>query len=381
MDNSTIFITPGTLRVVRLFRIGRVLRLIKAAKGIRKLLFAFLISIPALFNIGCLLGLMLFIYALIGMSLFGYTKHNGMINSKVNFETFLNSMILLFRLMTSGGWNDILDALMVDEESGGCNPKLENAGLQGDCGIEYLAIAYMVSFLLVNFLIIINMYIAIILENFNNAHQQEEIGITEDDLEMFYQVWQRYDPQATEFIHYLSLPDFFDDLDQPFRLPKPNGIKIVTLRLTINQEEKVHCLDILKQLIRYVLQSHSYDNADVLKDLINKIEEKFGETFPTLKSQVPKSDTFKRKQEENAVRKIQKAWFHHKFRQTIRRASSTGMHALKLSNLVPTITKNQKLNGALDTSGSTRSHGGSSEDVSQAHSPHPARTSSPANRN
>ena len=348
MESQTLFIKPGTLRVVRLFRIGRVLRLIKAAKGIRKLLFAFLISIPALFNIGMLLLLMLFIFALIGMSLFGYTKHNGMINEHVNFETFTNSMILLFRLMTSGGWNDILDALMVDE-TGGCDRNKKDAGLLGDCGIMYVAIAYMVCFLLVNFLIIINMYIAVILENFNQAHQQEEIGITEDDLEMFYQVWQRYDPHATEYVHYLHLPDLFDDLDPPFRLAKPNGIKIVTLRLTINEDENVHCLDILKQLIRYVLQSYAYDSAEQLADLTAKVEETFMAAFPALKTSVPKSDTFLRKQEDHAARRIQKAWYHHKFRSTIRRASST-YRSYRLGNLAPIMQQNGGVDSPLPIS-------------------------------
>lgn len=41
-------------------------------------------------------------------------------------------------------------------------------------------------------MIVINMYIAIILENFNQAHQEEEIGIVEDDLEMFYIRWSKY---------------------------------------------------------------------------------------------------------------------------------------------------------------------------------------------
>ena len=63
---NDIFITPTLLRVVRVFRIGRVLRLIKAAKGIRKLLFALVISLPALFNIGMLLMLIVFIYAIFG---------------------------------------------------------------------------------------------------------------------------------------------------------------------------------------------------------------------------------------------------------------------------------------------------------------------------
>lgn len=41
-------------------------------------------------------------------------------------------------------------------------------------------------------MIVINMYIAIILENFNQAHQEEEIGIVEDDLEMFYIRWSKW---------------------------------------------------------------------------------------------------------------------------------------------------------------------------------------------
>ena len=336
VDSQTMFLKPGTLRVIRLFRIGRVLRLIKAAKGIRKLLFAFLISIPALFNIGMLLTLMLFIYALIGMSLFGYTIHNGMLNDRVNFETFSSSMTLLFRLMTSGGWNEILDALMVDSQTTNCGTDKEFTGVPNSCGVKWAAIGYMCSFLLVTFLIVINMYIAVILENFNQAHQQEEIGITEDDLEMFYSVWQRYDPQATEYIHYLLLQDFCDDLDPPFRLPKPNGIKIVTLKLPINQDEKVHCLDILKALVKSVIGD--FDDSEQLNELQGKIEDKFKESFPNLKIKEIKSDTFRRKQEDHAARRIQKAWFHHKFRQNIRRVSST-YKTLRLSQYRESLEK------------------------------------------
>ncbi|XP_026687790.1 sodium channel protein 60E-like, partial [Diaphorina citri] len=47
------------------------------------------------------------------------------------------------------------------------------------------------SFIIISYMIVINMYIAIILENFNQAHQEEEIGIVEDDLEMFYIRWSK----------------------------------------------------------------------------------------------------------------------------------------------------------------------------------------------
>nr|XP_008176749.1 sodium channel protein type 2 subunit alpha-like [Chrysemys picta bellii] len=66
------FVSPTLFRVIRLARIGRILRLIKGAKGIRTLLFALMMSLPALFNIGLLLFLVMFIYAIFGMSNFAY---------------------------------------------------------------------------------------------------------------------------------------------------------------------------------------------------------------------------------------------------------------------------------------------------------------------
>ena len=71
--------------------------LFQAAKGIRKLLFALIVSLPALFNIGALLALITFIYAIIGMTIFGHVKHQGAVDDLVNFETFGRSMQLLFR--------------------------------------------------------------------------------------------------------------------------------------------------------------------------------------------------------------------------------------------------------------------------------------------
>ena len=86
-------VSPTLLRVVRVFRIGRILRLIKAAKGIRKLLFALIVSLPALFNIGALLALITFIYAIIGMTLFGHVKHMGALNDQVNIVINRNPIL------------------------------------------------------------------------------------------------------------------------------------------------------------------------------------------------------------------------------------------------------------------------------------------------
>nr|XP_021507806.1 sodium channel protein type 2 subunit alpha [Meriones unguiculatus] len=108
------FVSPTLFRVIRLARIGRILRLIKGAKGIRTLLFALMMSLPALFNIGLLLFLVMFIYAIFGMSNFAYVKREVGIDDMFNFETFGNSMICLFQITTSAGWDGLLFCKLSD---------------------------------------------------------------------------------------------------------------------------------------------------------------------------------------------------------------------------------------------------------------------------
>lgn len=93
------FVSPTLLRVVRVAKVGRVLRLVKGAKGIRTLLFALAMSLPALFNICLLLFLVMFIFAIFGMSFFMHVKNKGGLDDVYNFKTFVQSMILLFQVI------------------------------------------------------------------------------------------------------------------------------------------------------------------------------------------------------------------------------------------------------------------------------------------
>ncbi|XP_074649873.1 sodium channel protein 1 brain-like isoform X1 [Tubulanus polymorphus] len=323
-----IFITPTLLRVVRIFRIGRVLRLIKAAKGIRKLLFALIISVPALFNIGALLFVVVFIFAIVGMSSFGRVKHNGFINDLVNFETFERSVLVLFRLTTSAGWNDILGPLFVQPPDCNDTHYIDPRGVpiaewNGNCGLPWLASGYMILFVMITFLIVINMYIAVILENFNQAHEQEEVGVTEDDFEMFYVIWERYDPHASQFIKYEQLSDFVADLDLPLGLPKPNDLALVAFNLPIVQGEKLHCLDILMALVKRLLgdpeQSKEFDELKV------EMEEKFRDTFPFRVETDVIATTMQRKKEDVAAKTLQRAWRKHKAQQKIRNITALAL--------------------------------------------------------
>ena len=129
------FFSPTLFRVIRLARIGRILRLIRGAKGIRTLLFALMMSLPALFNIGLLLFLVMFIYSIFGMASFATVKWEAGIDDMFNFQTFANSMLCLFQITTSAGWDGLLSPIL-NTGPPYCDPNLPNSnGSRGTAGV------------------------------------------------------------------------------------------------------------------------------------------------------------------------------------------------------------------------------------------------------
>uniref|UniRef100_A0A8C4M6N3 Sodium channel protein n=1 Tax=Equus asinus asinus TaxID=83772 RepID=A0A8C4M6N3_EQUAS len=317
------FVSPTLFRVIRLARIGRVLRLIRGAKGIRTLLFALMMSLPALFNIGLLLFLVMFIYSIFGMSNFAYVKKESGIDDMFNFETFGNSIICLFEITTSAGWDGLLNPIL-NSGPPDCDPTLENPGtsVRGDCGNPSIGICFFCSYIIISFLIVVNMYIAIILENFNVATEESSEPLGEDDFEMFYETWEKFDPDATQFIDYSRLSDFVDTLQEPLRIAKPNKIKLITLDLPMVPGDKIHCLDILFALTKEVLGDSG--EMDALKETM---EEKFMAANPSKVSYEPITTTLKRKQEEVCAIKIQRAYRRHLLQRSVKQASYMYRHS------------------------------------------------------
>ncbi|XP_011491046.1 sodium channel protein type 4 subunit alpha B isoform X1 [Oryzias latipes] len=310
------FVSPTLFRVIRLARIGRILRLIRGAKGIRTLLFALMMSLPALFNIGLLLFLVMFIFSIFGMSNFAYVKKEVMIDDIFNFETFGNSMICLFMITTSAGWDGLLSPIMNTPPD--CDPNFENPGslVRGNCGSPAVGIVFFTSYIIMSFLVVVNMYIAIILENFNVATEESSEPLSEDDFEMFYETWEKFDRDASQFIHYNELSAFCDVLQDPLRIPKPNNIKLVTMDLPLVPGDKIHCLDILVALIKEVL-----GDSGAIETLKASLEEKFMANNPSKVSYEPISSTLRRKQEEVAAVTIQRAYRRHLQKRSVKLAS------------------------------------------------------------
>ena len=69
---------------------------------------SFLMTVPYLANVGGLLFLLLFLYAVPGINLFATVKHQNAINHHTNFESFGMAMLTLFRMATGEAWNEIM---------------------------------------------------------------------------------------------------------------------------------------------------------------------------------------------------------------------------------------------------------------------------------
>uniref|UniRef100_A0A2K6D8A2 Sodium channel protein n=1 Tax=Macaca nemestrina TaxID=9545 RepID=A0A2K6D8A2_MACNE len=312
------FVSPTLFRVIRLARIGRILRLIKGAKGIRTLLFALMMSLPALFNIGLLLFLVMFIYAIFGMSNFAYVKREVGIDDMFNFETFGNSMICLFQITTSAGWDGLL-APILNSGPPDCDPEKDHPGssVKGDCGNPSVGIFFFVSYIIISFLVVVNMYIAVILENFSVATEESAEPLSEDDFEMFYEVWEKFDPDATQFIEFAKLSDFADALDPPLLIAKPNKVQLIAMDLPMVSGDRIHCLDILFAFTKRVLGESGEMDA-----LRIQMEERFMASNPSKVSYEPITTTLKRKQEEVSAIIIQRAYRRYLLKQKVKKVSS-----------------------------------------------------------
>ncbi|GMF43274.1 unnamed protein product [Phytophthora fragariaefolia] len=167
---------------VRSFRVGRLFRLVHSAPSLRQLFNTLLITLPSLANIGGLLFLVFFIYAAMGVQLFAKVKFGELITSTANFQSLLKAMITLVRCATGERWNDMMYELANQD---GCesdppyNPR--SCGISTDidciplngCGSP-VAFAYLYSFTLLVTFILLNIFIAVILEGFAKEKDRED---------------------------------------------------------------------------------------------------------------------------------------------------------------------------------------------------------------
>ncbi|XP_041974492.1 voltage-dependent calcium channel type A subunit alpha-1 isoform X3 [Aricia agestis] len=236
---------------LRLFRAARLIKLLRQGYTIRILLWTFVQSFKALPYVCLLIAMLFFIYAIIGMQVFGNIEliADSDMNRHNNFRSFIQALMLLFRCATGEAWPNIMLACLkpakCDKEAG--KPSNESCG-------STLAYAYFVSFIFFCSFLMLNLFVAVIMDNFDYLTRDSSI-LGAHHLDEFVRIWAEYDPNATGKIHYTEMYDMLKNMDPPlgFGNKCPNRLaykKLIRMNMPLDEEGKVNFTTTLFALIR-----------------------------------------------------------------------------------------------------------------------------------
>uniref|UniRef100_A0A8B9HLN5 Sodium leak channel, non-selective n=1 Tax=Astyanax mexicanus TaxID=7994 RepID=A0A8B9HLN5_ASTMX len=158
---------------------------------LKMLLLTVVVSMYKSFFIIVGMFLLLLCYAFAGVVLFGTVKYGENINRHANFSTAGKAITVLFRIVTGEDWNKIMHDCMVQPPS--CTPD-KHRYWETDCGNYAGALIYFCSFYVIIAYIMLNLLVAIIVENFSLFYSTEEDQLLSyNDLRHFQIIWNMVD--------------------------------------------------------------------------------------------------------------------------------------------------------------------------------------------
>lgn len=265
----------------RLFRVMRLVKLLSRGEGIRTLLWTFIKSFQALPYVALLIAMLFFIYAVIGMQMFGKVamRDNNQINRNNNFQTFPQAVLLLFRCATGEAWQEIMLACLPGKL---CDPDSDyNPGEEYTCGSNF-AIVYFISFYMLCAFLIINLFVAVIMDNFDYLTRDWSI-LGPHHLDEFKRIWSEYDPEAKGRIKHLDVVTLLRRIQPPLGFGKlcPHRVackRLVAMNMPLNSDGTVMFNATLFALVRTALKIKTEGNLEQaneeLRAVIKKIWKK-----------------------------------------------------------------------------------------------------------
>ncbi|XP_033280501.2 voltage-dependent L-type calcium channel subunit alpha-1D isoform X5 [Orcinus orca] len=265
----------------RLFRVMRLVKLLSRGEGIRTLLWTFIKSFQALPYVALLIAMLFFIYAVIGMQMFGKVamRDNNQINRNNNFQTFPQAVLLLFRCATGEAWQEIMLACLPGKL---CDPESDyNPGEEYTCGSNF-AIVYFISFYMLCAFLIINLFVAVIMDNFDYLTRDWSI-LGPHHLDEFKRIWSEYDPEAKGRIKHLDVVTLLRRIQPPLGFGKlcPHRVackRLVAMNMPLNSDGTVMFNATLFALVRTALKIKTEGNLEQaneeLRAVIKKIWKK-----------------------------------------------------------------------------------------------------------
>nr|AAO83839.1 voltage-dependent L-type calcium channel alpha-1 subunit isoform b [Lymnaea stagnalis] len=294
-------VNPGkafiSINFFRLFRVMRLIKLLSRGEGIRTLLWTFIKSFQALPYVALLIVMLFFIYAVIGMQMFGRIKldYNTQIHPNNNFQTFPHAVLVLFRSATGESWQEIMLACS-DKTAVKCDPAVIEHGVNvtdaeaNRCGNDF-AYVYFISFYILCSFLIINLFVAVIMDNFDYLTRDWSI-LGPHHLDEFVRLWSEYDPEAKGRIKHLDVVTLLRKISPPLGFGKlcPHRVackRLVSMNMPLNSDGTVMFNATLFALVRTSLKIKTEGNIDTANEELRTVIKKIWKrTSPKLLDQV-----------------------------------------------------------------------------------------------
>eukprot|EP01048_Picozoa_sp_COSAG05_P009156 COSAG05_NODE_733_length_7644_cov_43.682704_6_plen_734_part_00 len=223
---------------IRALRAMRIIVVLKSAKGIRSLFQTLMLSVAPGINISVLLLLLYSVYAILGMMLFGNSPVqdvecilgasappeycqwgtadtvsidrsgwfsdfargrpgqmlmglNRQYTHHASFNNFPSALKLLFQCATGQDWKFVMYAV---------------AGEPGKDGISFSGAVYFMSFFFLSNYILLNLFVAVILDNFSASMRESELNVPENDfIEFKYAYRKKTTDEAPDLLMHKDL--------------------------------------------------------------------------------------------------------------------------------------------------------------------------------
>ncbi|CAG4985170.1 unnamed protein product [Colias eurytheme] len=282
-----------SINFFRLFRVMRLVKLLSRGEGIRTLLWTFIKSFQALPYVALLILMLFFIYAVVGMQVFGKIAIDDEtpITRNNHFQTFPQAILVLFRSATGEAWQDIMMGVSPEPEVR-CDANYRDEGddAAGSCG-SVLAFPYFISFYVLCSFLIINLFVAVIMDNFDYLTRDWSI-LGPHHLDEFIRLWSEYDPDAKGRIKHLDVVTLLRKISPPLGFGKlcPHRVackRLVSMNMPLNSDGTVLFNATLFAVVRTSLKIKTEGNIDdcntELRAVIKKIWKR---TSPKLLDQV-----------------------------------------------------------------------------------------------
>jgi hypothetical protein len=199
----------------------RLLRFLNAYHGASTIM-TFIEAAPQIQNVLTLVALILFIYAALGINLFGTVMYKNYYSEQSNFSNIFEAAMLLMRCLTGEDWNGIMyDLASMDDFKGQkCKAnqtydEMQEEGTLG-CG-SWIAYPFFISFFILNSIVILDLSIGVFISALEEAKKNQKLLFGKKELTEFIELWSDYDPNGTGWVHVNQL------LFIIFELPLPYG--------------------------------------------------------------------------------------------------------------------------------------------------------------